>query len=143
MTLTSGPESTRRMAALVRVNERQSQPIGAHEESKGAGVPGVRSENGANESSETASEIRQARAVLGQLAERLTRMNSFRRPKEDQFRAESRLGKESLERLGTYDKTQAYIVTGRQKEDRSGSVSKVGEGPAATRRRPKVRSLAE
>jgi len=100
---------------------------GTHGKSKGVNIPGIRSESRENEFSETAPELRQG-ARSSRPFEKLSReTHSFRcRAEEDQFGSESTLGKKNLERLSNYGETQAQIVSGCQKEDRSGAAGKVG-----------------
>jgi hypothetical protein len=103
---------------------------GTHGKSKGANIPGIRSESRENEFSETAPELRQGARSSRPFEKLSQETHSFRcRAEEDQFGSESTLGKKNLERLSNYGETQAQIVSGCQKEDRSGAAGKVGEGP--------------
>jgi hypothetical protein len=103
---------------------------GTHGKSKGANIPGIRSESRENEFSETAPELRQGARSSRPFEKFSQETHSFRcRAEEDQFGSESTLGKKNLERLSNDGGTQAQIVSGCQKEDRSGPAGKVGEGP--------------
>lgn len=107
-------------------------PRGTHDKSKGVNIPGIRSESGENEFGETAWELGQSARSSRPFERRKFSKgtHAFRCcAEEDQFGTESTLGKKNLERLSNYDDTQAHIVSGRQKEDRSGAAGKVGEGP--------------